>query len=187
MGLSLFIAGLALLQAAPLPPSDALIDKFISVLPDVSVANEVDRTPDAAELERLSRLNSGRAAEVRRILKAKAACTSTAENASAIAMMRRIARSVGAERVERIIAFYDGEDFNRFAELTGRAEEGETLASSQLAELERIDAAYGLRSFYDAMTAQKDEIIDDKVFVQAIRACQSNAVAALAQARLKAE
>jgi hypothetical protein len=104
--------GLAVLVQAPAaPPPEALVDRFIAILRDVAAASVVDRTPDPEELERLTALNPARGGEVRRVLEDVRACASATENQTALSVMRRAARSLGAANLERLIAFYQSADY----------------------------------------------------------------------------
>ncbi len=181
----LFIGLAALVQAPAAPPPEALVERFIAVLPDVAMARVVDRTPDPQELERLTALNPGRGADVRQVLEEKRACSSANENEAAIAVLRRAAHSLGSASLERIIAFYESADYPRFNELTKLAQQGETLSPEQVAQLERMDATYGLASFYEASKAQMAAIGDDTAFTRGVMRCRSEAEAALGRLQLK--
>jgi hypothetical protein len=126
------------------PPSEALVDRFMTAIPDADRLEQMDRTADPAELERLSRLNSGKTDEIRPVLEAYAACASPINNEIGRSGLRFAAQQLGRAKLEQLIRFYEGEDFRRFAALGSRLEAGETLAPAEQAELDRIMAAYPL-------------------------------------------
>ena len=109
-----------LAQAGSSMSDEALADRLIAALPDSEAVYAVDRTADPVELAQLEAANPGRTEEIRPILENHAAC----EAAMRIAMTRRglsrLVAQMGAEKVGRLIAFYEGEDFGRFAALTTR-------------------------------------------------------------------
>jgi hypothetical protein len=143
--------------AAAEPPSEALVDRFMTVIPDGDRLSQVDRTADPAELARLSRLNPDKAEAIRPVLEAYAACSSPINNAISESGLRFAAQQLGGVKLEQLIRFYEGEDFHRVVALTARMQPGGTLAPSEQAELERILATYPLAEFNALLTGGMPE------------------------------
>src|SRR5262245_39921410 len=122
--LPLLLAGLFAVAAEPTPgpASEAVVDRFIAVLPDTQRLARVDRSADAAELERLSQLNPGREADVRRLLEDQAGCAGAARNGEMNRTLRAVARQLGDEKVLRMIRFYEGGDMPIFGRLVEKGE-----------------------------------------------------------------
>ena len=100
-----------------------------------------------------------------------------------IAMTRRglsrLAAQMGAEKVGRLIAFYEGEDFGRFAALTTRLEQGEGLSTDEQAELDRIGAAYPVYEFAERMQTDLPSAMADAITFDARSRCGDEKAAAL--------
>ncbi|HEX8064614.1 MAG TPA: hypothetical protein VF535_15545, partial [Allosphingosinicella sp.] len=110
-------------QPAQAAPSEALIDRFIAILPDREQIDSVDSEIDAGELKTLVALNPGKEAQVRSILQVNlTSCTGPAISAGTLRMLRTVARGLGAEKLQRLVAFYEGPDFAKFSALAARME-----------------------------------------------------------------
>jgi hypothetical protein len=140
---SKILAALVVAAQAEAPPAapagDALINRFIAVIPDPG------SEPDPTELEHLTTLNPGRSGEIVPILQRFSRC----RNAYGITALRRVAAGLGEAQLTRLIAFYEGDDFRIFERLAARPEEA--LSEQERAERDRILAAYPLAEFMTAM------------------------------------
>jgi hypothetical protein len=177
----LFLAALA----APTPPpvDEARFQHFLKVLPD---ARERPRAgADPADLERLAKRNPGREKEIEAILAADASCTAPAQAAAVLRMARATADRLGPERLDRMIAFYEGPDFTRFAALGPDRPADKPLSAAEQAELDRLVAAYPLREFAEAMRASGDGLFTDPAIGGAFAKCAEARMAAFERAKLE--
>jgi hypothetical protein len=198
--LAIAAAGLVTLHAQPVwaqpasaprasaqaAPSEALIDRFIAAIPD---AEEIAAAPtgiDAAELGRLVALNPGKEAQLRSILQANLACSGPAVTAGTLRMLRTIARDLGAERLQKLISFYEGPDYAAFEALAARMQGKAAPSAADEAALAKLTAAYPLRAFLDRMNNAQAIIEADQGFMTAAMNCASQQVDALTAAGLKA-
>ena len=133
------------------PVSEATIERFLAVLPDADRLEAGEPTADPAELESLGALNPGRIEEIRPVLERFEACTAPISRAGTLRIMRSIAGQLGEEKVARLIAFYEGEDFVRLDALMTRTGNGTTASAEEQAEIDRIMGAYPLGEFMQAM------------------------------------
>jgi hypothetical protein len=156
---------------APVPPDDAAIERFMKVLPDAETLDD-EQAPDPDELARLRAINPGREAQVEAIMTTHSRCQSTLVNAKTAEMLRGIARDLGQEKVERLIAFYEGPDSPRVDYLFGRIENGEELSSAEQAEVDGLLARYPIEEMLDALDALKLKIAKDRVFLDQLAACE---------------
>jgi hypothetical protein len=181
------------LQAQPLPaqtpaapPSEALIDRFIAVIPD---REEFDRPPseiDPGELSGLVALNPGKEAQLRSILKANLACTGPAVVAGSHRMLRTVARELGEEKLKRLVSFYEGPDYAAFKTLGLRMEGASAPSVEDKAAMARLMGAYPLQAFIEQMNRAGEIIAADQGFMTAAIKCASEQVDALTAAGLKA-
>ncbi|MGA9582567.1 MAG: hypothetical protein WBR13_11440 [Allosphingosinicella sp.] len=172
-------------QAPPVAPSEALIDRFIAVIPD---RDEFDRPPseiDPAELSGLVALNPGKEAQVRSILKANLACTGPAVVAGSHRMLRTVARELGEEKLKRLVAFYAGPDYAAFESLAARMEGRADPSDEDKAALAKLMAAYPLQAFLDQMNRAPEIIAADEGFMAAATKCATEQMEALEAAGLK--
>ncbi len=121
------------------PASDAVIDRFMAAIPDPG------SDPDPQELTYFTSLNPDRAAAVAPILQSFSNCRAAYGRQA----VRRVAGALGEERLTRLIAFYEGEDFRTFDRLVSRPEE--ELSTEEQAERGRIISAYPIEDFIAAM------------------------------------
>jgi hypothetical protein len=156
--LSMFVAALLSSQGAPAPAeaptapaSEALVERFMTVIPEADRLNQVDRAADPQELARLGRLNAGRSDEIRPVLEAFAACQSPINNELARTGLRAVARSLGDARLSRLIAFYQSDDFRRLDAIVQRANRGESMTAADEVEAARIMEAYSVADFNATM------------------------------------
>lgn len=159
--------------------SESQIDRFMAVLPDAERLNGTDAA-DAEELARLVRLNPGRETDIRPVLDAFAACSTPHNLAMSREGLRFAARRLGSAKLERLIRFYEGEDFQRFQALMARLSAGATPGPAEEAELNGFMAAYPLTDFYAVM---RDEVpgfvLSQTETLAAIDRCQEAENAAL--------
>jgi hypothetical protein len=180
-GLLLLLA--AITAASPPPLDEALFQHFLKVLPD---AKEPPRTgADPAEVARLATLNRGRERDVETLLAADAACTAPVRQAAVLRMARATADRLGREKVDRMIAFYEGPGFVRWQELASAVRADAAPSPGERAEMARLTAAYPLQDFADALQAGSQVLFTDGGLGAAFSKCADARVAAFAKAGLK--
>jgi hypothetical protein len=173
----------AIAAAAPAPVDEARFQHFLKVLPD---AKERPRTGvDPAEIVRLAKRNPGRAKEIEAILVADARCTAPGREAALLRMARATADRLGPEHLDRMIAFYEGPDFVRFAALGPDRPADKPLSAAEQAELDRLVAAYPLREFAEAMQASGDGLFTDPSVGGVFAKCAEARTAAFERAKLE--
>ncbi|HEU0133849.1 MAG TPA: hypothetical protein VFR28_03425, partial [Allosphingosinicella sp.] len=141
---------------------------------------------DAAELERLTALNPGKEAKLRPILQADLDCTGPAVTAVTFRMLRTVARDLGAERLRKLISFYEGPDYAAFEALSKRMEANPAPSAEDKAALDKLMAAYPLQAFAERMGGAGETIAADQAFMSAAVKCAADRAAALQAAGLKA-
>jgi hypothetical protein len=171
--------------AAQAAPSEALIDRFIAILPDRDQIDSVDSEIDAGELKALVALNPGKEAQVRSILQANLACTGPAITAGTLRMLRTVARDLGAEKLQRLVSFYEGPDFAKFKALAARMEGQATPSAEDKAAMAKLMGAYPLQAYHDRLNAAGEIIAADDGFMTAATKCASEQMTALEAAGLK--
>jgi hypothetical protein len=182
------LAALAAPPAAPPPPPPPPVDEtrfqhFLKVLPD---AKEPPRAgADPAEVARLAERHPGREKEIEAILAADARCTAPAREAAMLRMVHATADRLGPERLDRMIAFYEGPDFARFAALGPDRAADKPLSAAEKAEFDRIVAAYPLREFAEAMQASGDGLFTDPAIGAVFAKCADARAAAFQRAKLE--
>ena len=167
-------------QAPADPPSEALIDKFVSVLPD-RVRN---RSTVPYELRRLTALNPGREADVRAIFEADPACAAAIES-GLLHILREVARGLGEARLRRMIAFYASPDLDEFEALVRRVEGNPSPSEADKAAWEKLFATYPLADFYERSKHIGDIIAADQAAMTPVMACLVAREAALYGAHLR--
>lgn len=192
--LPIVAAALLALHAPPAPapapeaaPSEALIDRFLAVLPDRDQISAVDTEIDAAELTRLVALNPGKEAQIRPILQANLACTAPAISAGSLRMLRTVGRNLGAEKLQKLVSFYEGPDYAAFQAVAARMEGGADPSAQDKAALAKYMETYPLQAFLDQMNRAGEIIAADQGFMSAAMKCASEQVEALTAAGLKAD
>ncbi|MET1110255.1 MAG: hypothetical protein ABWX67_01880 [Allosphingosinicella sp.] len=175
-----------LAQAAPAAPSDALVERFLAAIPDRDEIAAVASQIDAGELSRLVALNPGKEAKVRSILQSNLACTGPAVTEGTLRMLRTVARDLGAERLQKIISFYEGPDYAAFAALAPRMQNNPAPSAADKAALAKLMAAYPLQAFLEQMNRAAEIVAADPAFVAAGRKCATEQMEALEAAGLKA-
>lgn len=182
---------IALLALLPQPvlaqaaPSDALIERFLAVLPDRAEIDAVDIEVDAGELSALTALNPGREAQVRSILEANLACSGKAVSAGSLRMLRTIARDLGEDRLTRLIRFYEGPDFAVFAALGTRMAGDPNPSPEDKAAMAKLMEAYPLQAWLDRMNGAQEIFMADEAFVTEAMKCAEEQMNALEAAGLK--
>lgn len=175
---------LAAIAAAPPPPVDeARFQHFLKVLPDSK--DRPGAGADPAEVARVAARNPGRQKEIEAILAADASCTAPAREAAMLRMARATADRLGPERLDRMIAFYEGPDFARFAALGPDRPADKPLSAAEKAELDRLTAAYPLREFAEAMQASGDGLFTDPGIGGVFAKCADARMAAFQRAKLE--
>jgi hypothetical protein len=171
--------------AAPAAPSEALIERFIAVIPD---RDEFDKPPteiDPAELSGLVALNPGKEAQVRKVLKANLACTGPAIKAGGHRMLRTVARELGEEKLKRLVGFYEGPDYAVFKALAERMEGKGKPSAEDSAAMARLMGTYPLQAFMEGMNRAPEIIAADQGFMTDAMKCASEQMDALEAAGLK--
>jgi hypothetical protein len=175
----------ALAQGPDAAPSEALVERFLTVLPDRADIDTVSTEIDPAELSGLVALNPGKEAQLRAILQANLACTNPAIVAGTLRMLRTVARDLGEARLQRLVSFYEGPDLAAFTALGSRMEGNATPSPEDKAALAKLMEAYPLKAFYDRMNRADEIIAADEGFMTAAMKCASEQMAALEAAGLK--
>jgi hypothetical protein len=155
------------LAQAPVPPTEAAIDRFLEALPDI----EPDRSIDHSELERLAGLNAGRIEDIRRILEAHGACLSASVASVTRRLLRDAAIVLGARNLGRITEFIEGPGRATFDRLSARTTRGEALTDAETRELERLRSAYPIDQFKSAVETEARRVIRDPEFMTAADKC----------------
>jgi hypothetical protein len=161
------------------PSAEALVDRLIEAFPDGDEVDAVDRTADPAEMARLEAVNPGRAEDIRPVLEGYAACESAMRITMTRRGMSRIVARMGAAKVERLIAFYRGEDLGRFEALSRRLAQGEPLSGEAQADHDRIAAAYPIYEFAELMQADLPASMLDGLAFDELSRCVDEKAAAL--------
>lgn len=174
------LAALLSLAQAETPPSPELVDRFIASLPE---SRRPVEEVDSAELGRLVALNPGREADIRPILRSHSGCTGPVKRASADRAMRQVAVALGTTNLETMIRFYEGPDLARFAALAEKAER----TAEETAEFERLQGAYPVEAFMEAMRGATMSVFDDESFFAGLDACDRQRNEALSRANLRSE
>lgn len=177
------------LQPAPAPdapPSEALVERLLAVLPDRAEIDAVDNKVDPAELSALAKLNPGREAEVRSILQANLDCSGEAISAGTLRMLRTIARDLGETRVKRLIGFYEGPDYAAFETLGLRMAGTAAPSPEDRAAMARLMESYPLQDWLDRLNRAQEIIAADEGFLSAAMECADRQMNALEAAGLKA-
>ena len=180
------------LQAQPLPaqapaagPSEALIDRFIAVIPDRAEFEKPPTEIDSGELGALVALNPGKEAQVRSVLKANLACTGPAIKAGSLRMLRTVAHELGEEKLKRLVGFYEGPDYAAFKTLAARMSGQATPSAEDSAAMAKLMGAYPLQAFIDGMGRAPEIIAADEGFMTDAMKCASQQMDALEKAGLK--
>ena len=169
-------------EAGAATVDEALIERFISVLPGADRFDRVDRIPDPDELARLTGLNPGRDAEIRAMLEDHAGCVGAARNAQTKAMLGGVARHLGEEKVGRMIRFYERDEWRVLERLSNIGEAN--LTAAERAELARLRADYPLDDFRRAMNPFTTIDRPDELFA-AERGCGESLMAAMQRLELR--
>ena len=172
-------------QGAQAAPSDALIDRFIAALPDQEELGKAGGEIDPAELGRLSALNPGKEAQVRKVLQGNLACTGPAAVAGSLRMLRTVARNLGEARLRKLISFYEGPDYAAFGALAGRMEGKGSPSAEDSSAMAKLMGAYPLQAFEEQLGRAGEILEADQGFMEAALNCASKQVEALEAAGLK--
>jgi hypothetical protein len=186
--LAIAAAALLALQppaAAAQAPSEALVERFIAVLPDREEIDAVPTEVDAAELSGLVALNPGKEAQVRSILHANLACSGEAISAGTLRMLRTVARELGEARLTGLISFYEGPDYAAFETLGLRMAATATPSPEDRAAMAKLMEAYPLQDWLDRLNQAEEIITTDQGFMAAAIKCAEQQTNALEAAGLK--
>jgi hypothetical protein len=173
-------------QAPEAAPSEALIDRFIAVLPDRDAFGAEKQEIDPAELARLVALNPGKEAQVRSVLKANLGCTGPAIEAGSLRMLRTVARNLGDSRLRKLVGFYGGPDYAAFGALAARMGVKPTPSAEDSAAMAKLMGTYPLQAFHEQLSRAEEIISADPGFMSAAMKCASEQVEALEKTGLKA-
>ncbi|HEX9946669.1 MAG TPA: hypothetical protein VGA98_03935 [Allosphingosinicella sp.] len=172
-------------RAAPAAPSEALIDRFIAVLPDRDAIGAAGQEIDEAELGRLTALNPGKGAQVRSVLQSNLACTGPAITAGSLRMLRTVARNLGDAKLQKLVSFYEGPDYAAFGALAARMEGKTPPSAEDSAAMAKLMGTYPLQAFYDQLSRAEEIIAADPGFMTAAMKCATEQMDALEAAGLK--
>ena len=186
------IAALLVLQAQPALAqtpeaalSEALVDRFLAIIPDRDAIGAASAEVDSGELSGLVALNPGKEAQVRAILQASLPCSNEAITAGTLRMLRTVARELGQTRLQRLVSFYEGPDFAAFTALAARMEGNATPSPGDKAAMTKLMEAYPLQAYYDRLNRADEIIAADEGLMSAAMKCASEQMAALEAAGLK--
>lgn len=172
-------------QASDAAPGEALVERFLAVLPDREAISAVDAEVDAAELSALTALNPGKEAQVRSILEANLACSGEAISAGTLRMLRTIARDLGEARLTRLVSFYEGPDFAAFTALGARMGGNANPSPEDEAAMAKLMEAYPLQAYHDRLGRAQEIITADEGFMSAAMKCAEEQMTAFEAAGLK--
>ena len=190
--LAIALAALLALQPQPGPaqapaaaPGEALIERFIAVLPDRDEISAAAGEIDAGELSALVALNPGKEAQIRPILQANLACTGPAISAGTLRMLRKVAEGLGEARLKRLVSFYEGPDYAAFGALAARMSGKATPDAADSAAMARLMGTYPLQAFHEQLSRAEEVFAADPEFMNAAMKCASEQMEALEAAGLK--
>ena len=177
------LPGLA--QAPDAAPSEALVERFLAVLPDRDEIEAVDAEVDPAELSALAALNPSKEAQIRSILEANLACSGEAITAGTLRMLRTIARDLGEARLARLVSFYEGPDYAAFTALGARLGSDSGPSPEDEAAMAKLMEAYPLQAWHDQLNRAEEIITADEGFLGAAMKCSEAQMDALEAAGLR--
>lgn len=157
-------------SAASSPVDQALLDRFVAALPESREQLAALGEVDSDLLRRFTALNPGRDGDVLPLVQAYARCSAPALRNGTVRLIEEVGRQLGRERVERLIAFYGGPDFEAFARIAPSVQAGNPSAAES-AELLRILTAYPLIEFRATMQRLGESVGPDDQFAAAITRC----------------
>lgn len=172
-------------QAPEAAPSEALVERFLAVLPDRAEIDAVDTEVDAAELSALVALNPGKEAQLRSILEANLACSGKAISTGSLRMLRTVARDLGEARLKRLVSFYEGPDYAAFEALGLRMADAAGPSPQEREAMAKLMAAYPLQDWLDGLNRAQEIIAADQGFLAAALKCAEEQTKALEAAGLK--
>jgi hypothetical protein len=172
-------------EPAQAAPSEALVERFLALLPDREEIQARSTEIDPEELSRLAALNPGKEREVRSILETNRACSDEAVTAGTLRMLRTVARDLGEARLKKMVSFYEGPDYAAFAALAARIDKADP-SSEDMAALDKLMAAYPLEAFHHGLDRAEEIISADQGFMAAAMKCVSGQMAAFEAAGIKA-
>lgn len=166
---------------SPPPVSEAQYQRFVASLPEG--AWDGPPKPDPETVKRLIALNPGKEARIEAILGAFDRCAAPAAAAAMDRVYRLAMKSplLGAEKVERLTAFYSGGGWAPFVALRDRIASSKPPAAADLAEMERLTAAYPLADYSTSLTVAALNANHQGAF-KAHERCEAERNAALAKA-----
>lgn len=190
---ALLLAALAALSAQVAEPpviapaSDALVDRFLTVIPDADELRNAQWDVDAGQVARLTELNPDRGEDIAAVRESYRRCTSPAAATVTLRLLRDTARGLGEEKLGRLIALYQGSDFLALSRIAERGEAGETLSDADIAEATRITAAYPVREYMESLGRAQMDLFQNEEFVGTIVRCEEEMRSALAARNLRDE
>lgn len=169
----------------PPPPSEALVERFVASLPkDVWAAGDSELDSETVSL--LRGLNPGKEEQITAILHTFEKCSEPALASGNDRVYRLAARApfLGAEKLERLTAFFGGPDWPRLRSVGDRISKSATPAAADLAERDRLGAAYPLADLTNAMLIAHLNVNHSGAFA-AVEKCRAEGNEALAKAGIK--
>lgn len=147
-------------QGSPPPASEALVDRLVSVLPDRPLSWPVESRVDPTLIGILGRLNPGREEEIRTVLTENQICVSRARNAFLVDFIKRALRSLGDDKVRRMIDLFTGPDLARLKLLILKTDKRQPLSPTESEELAALKNAYPIDDYYWAIKSRSEELAD---------------------------
>jgi len=169
------------------PASEALVDRFIAVIPDAHQVENAQWDIDAEQLTRLTELNPERSGDIEAVSQAYRDCTSPIARAVTMRLLRDAARGLGEEKLERLVAFYQSTDFTTFKAISERGEAGAEVSDADMAEVLRITSDYPVMDFVESTSRAQAALFQDEALVGTILRCEEEMRSALASRDLRDE
>lgn len=169
------------------PASEALVDRFLAVIPDAHVLQNPQWDLDTEQVERLTELNPERGEDIEAVREGYRRCTAPTAATVTLRLFRETARGLGEEKLGRLIAFYQSRDYAILGEIAGRNEGGETLSAADTAEAARITSAYPLTDYLESLSQSQSALFEDQELLDTLVRCEEELQTALASRSLRNE
>jgi hypothetical protein len=174
-------------SSAAQAPAGPAIDRLIAALPDSETRSPVDQARIESELARLTALNPGKSDSIRPILEAEELCGTKAIEAATLELIREVATLMGAQKVARLTALYEGEDWRLLDRLMAKSGSGEPMSDSEVGEVGRLLASYPIGEFRKETRARAEGLERNRDFVAAVMNCNAAREADYGRARIRTE
>ena len=165
------------------PPDAAQIDRLLEVLPYSE--RHRDPAPDPQLLADVQALNPGRAEEVRQLLESQRRCESAVLRENTRNTIGELGRRLGRAKIDRLIDFYSGPDFQAFVAIQDRADRGEPSSEADLATMDRIMTDYPVLEMAELLTSGELTAVDAPDLLNSFERCLHDRNSAFDQAGLR--